>query len=111
MSIQLLDSTLKRFLQNGGASHLFSVILSLWETTNHPKMVEDSTKTKEDKMRKDSRFTKDIKKALKAEMIRIGHESNAVDYVVSRYDFDTYLLEGTLSHITKEISAVENAVN
>jgi len=62
-------------------------------------------------MRKDTQFSKDIKKALKAEMVRQGHESNAVDYVLSRYDFDSYLLEGTLSHISKEIYTVETAVN
>ena len=89
----------------------FDVILSLWETTNHPKMVELSSKTKEDKMRKDSKFSKDIRKALRAEMIRIGHEEGAVNYVLNRYDFDSYLLEGTLSHIDKEIYAVESAVN
>jgi hypothetical protein len=62
-------------------------------------------------MRNDTKFSKDIKKALKAEMVRIGHEANAVDYVLSRYDFDSYLLEGTLSHISKEIYTVESAVN
>jgi hypothetical protein len=89
----------------------FDVILSLWETTNHPKMVELSTKRKEPQMRKDSKFSKDIRKALRVEMIRIGHEESAVDYVLNRYDFDSYLLEGTLSHITNDIQAVENAVN
>jgi hypothetical protein len=62
-------------------------------------------------MRNDTKFSKDIKKALKAEMVRLGHEVNAVDYVLSRYDFDSYLLEGTLSHISKEIYTVESAVN
>lgn len=62
-------------------------------------------------MRKDTQFSKDIKKTLKAEMIRQGHESNAIDYVLSRYDFDSYLLEGTFSHISKEIYLVETAVN
>jgi len=62
-------------------------------------------------MYKDTQFSKDIKKALKKEMIRQGHQANAVDYVISRYDFDTYLLEGTLSHISKEVYSVETAVN
>jgi hypothetical protein len=89
----------------------FRVKVLLWETTSHPEVVEDSTTTKEDKMRKDSKFSKDIRKALKAEMIRIGHEEGAVNYVLNRYDFDSYLLEGTLSHIDGEIYAVESAVN
>ena len=62
-------------------------------------------------MYKETQFRKDIKKVLKKEMIRQGHESNAVDYVLSRYDFDSYLLEGTFSHISKEIYSVETAVN
>ena len=53
--------------------------------------------------RKDSQFSKDIRKALKKEMLRKNQLESAIDFILSSYDFDSYLLEGTLSHIEEQI--------
>ena len=42
-------------------------------------------------------------------MVRLGLDENAAAYVCSTYGFDTYLLEGTLSHLEKQIYDVQTA--
>jgi len=56
-----------------------------------------------------STFNKDISKAIVKEMVRLGLDANAAAYVCSTYGFDTYLLEGTLSHLEKQIYDVQTA--
>lgn len=58
-------------------------------------------------MRKESQFTKDIKKAIQKEMVKRGHLSEAVAFIVNRYDFESYLLEGSLSHLEDQIRCAE----
>jgi hypothetical protein len=101
----------KKLGEWGRLTRLFVLLFLCGKPPATPKWLNFQLKEKGYKMRKETKFTKDIRKALKAEMVRIGHEEGAVDYVLSRYDFDSYLLEGTLSHIDKEIYAVESAVN
>jgi hypothetical protein len=55
------------------------------------------------KMRKESQFNKDIKKVIKKEMLKRGQEESAIDFIVNSYDFDSYLLEGSLSHLEDQI--------
>ncbi len=57
-----------------------------------------------------STFQADISKAIIKEMTRCGLSEKAVAYVCSTYDFTSYLLEGSLSHLEKQIYAVETAV-
>ena len=56
-----------------------------------------------------STFNADISKAIVKEMVRLGLDKNAAAYVCSTYGFDTYLLEGTLSHLEKQIYDVQTA--
>ena len=56
-----------------------------------------------------STFNKDISKAIVKEMVRLGYDESAAAYVCSTYGFDTYLLEGTLSHLEKQIENVQTA--
>ena len=56
-----------------------------------------------------STFNKDISKAIVNEMVRRGLDKDASAYVCSTYDFETYLLEGTLSHLEKQIESVQIA--
>jgi hypothetical protein len=56
-----------------------------------------------------STFNKDISKAIVKEMVRCGLSEKAAAYVCSNYDFDSYLLEGPLSHLEKQIYEVETA--
>jgi hypothetical protein len=56
-----------------------------------------------------STFSKDIAKALVKEMKARGLSEKAAAYVCSNYDFDSYLLEGSLSHLEKQIYEVETA--
>lgn len=58
-------------------------------------------------MRKDSQFSKDIRKAIKKEMTKRGHLSEAVSFILDRYDFESYLLEGSLSHLEDQIRCAE----
>lgn len=51
-------------------------------------------------------FTQDIARALKKHYVRLGLDPAATEYVLSTYDFSSYLLEGTLSHIEKQIVQV-----
>lgn len=55
--------------------------------------------------RKESQFSKDIKKALAKEMLKKNLNEYAVEFILSSYDFESYLLEGTLSHIEEQIRA------
>ena len=54
-------------------------------------------------MYKESQFTKDIKKAIKKEMLKRSHLEEAINFVVNAYDFESYLLEGSLSHLEDQI--------
>jgi len=54
-------------------------------------------------MYKESQFTKDIKKAIKKEMLKRSHLEKAIDFVVNAYDFESYLLEGSLGHLEDQI--------
>ncbi len=56
-----------------------------------------------------STFSKDISKAIVKEMGRLGLDPKAAAYVCSNYDFTSYLLEGTLSHLEKQIYDVQTA--
>jgi hypothetical protein len=56
-----------------------------------------------------STFNTDISKAIVKEMGRLGLDPKAAAYVCSNYDFSSYLLEGTLSHLEKQIYQVETA--
>jgi hypothetical protein len=56
-----------------------------------------------------STFNADITKAIVKEMSRLGLDPKAAAYVCSTYGFDTYLLEGTLSHLEKQIYDVQTA--
>ena len=56
-----------------------------------------------------STFNKDISKAIIKEMTRCGLSEKAAVYVCSTYDFTSYLLEGSLSHLEKQIYNVEIA--
>lgn len=57
-----------------------------------------------------SSFNKDITRALVKEMKARGLSETAAAFVCSNYDFTSYLLEGTLSHLEKQIYEVETAV-
>jgi hypothetical protein len=61
------------------------------------------------KTNNNSTFNADITKAIVKEMSRLGLDPKAAAYVCSTYDFDTYLLEGTLSHLEKQIYDVQTA--
>ena len=67
------------------------------------------TKGKTVKTNNNSTFNADITKAIVKEMSRLGLDPKAAAYVCSTYDFDTYLLEGTLSHLEKQIYDVQTA--
>jgi len=54
-------------------------------------------------MYKESQFTKDIKKAIKKEMVKRGQDERAIDFIINSYDFESYLLEGSLSHLEDQI--------
>lgn len=54
-------------------------------------------------MRKESQFNKDIKKAIKKEMIKRGQDERSIDFIIYSYDFESYLLEGSLSHLEDQI--------
>jgi hypothetical protein len=56
-----------------------------------------------------STFQADITKAIIKEMTRCGLSEKAAAYVCSTYDFTSYLLEGSLSHLEKQIYNVEIA--
>jgi hypothetical protein len=56
-----------------------------------------------------STFNADISKAIVKEMGRLGLDPKAAAYVCSNYDFNSYLLEGSLSHLEKQIYQVETA--
>jgi hypothetical protein len=56
-----------------------------------------------------STFNKDISKAIINEMVRRGLNKDAATYICSTYGFDTYLLEGSLSHLQDQISQAEKA--
>lgn len=56
-----------------------------------------------------STFNKDISKAIIKEMVRCGLSESAAAYVCSTYDFTSYLLEGSLSHLEKQVYNVEIA--
>ena len=56
-----------------------------------------------------STFSKDISKAIVKEMKARGLSEKAAAYVCSNYDFTSYLLEGSLSHLEKQIYEVETA--
>ena len=58
---------------------------------------------------KNSTFQADITKAIVKEMVRCGLTEKAAVYVCSTYDFTSYLLEGSLSHLEKQIYNVEIA--
>ena len=58
---------------------------------------------------KNSTFQADITKALVKEMSRLGLDSKTAAYVCSTYDFTSYLLEGSLSHLEKQVYNVEIA--
>jgi hypothetical protein len=70
-------------------------------STNQPEPIERGTKMK----RKESQFSKDINKALTKEMLKRNLNPNAVAFILRSYDFESYLLEGTLSHIEGQIRA------
>ncbi len=42
-------------------------------------------------------------------MVLIGFDEKAAAFVCSNYDFHSYLLEGSLSHIEEQISKVQTA--
>ncbi len=42
-------------------------------------------------------------------MIRLGLDSKAAEYVCSTYDFNSYLLEGQLRNLEKQIHQVQIA--
>lgn len=54
-------------------------------------------------------LNKDIARALKNHYVRVGLDPKAAEYVLSSYDFCSYLLEGdaVLSHIEKQIVKVQ----
>lgn len=54
-------------------------------------------------------LSKDIANALKKHYVRIGLDPKAADYVLSTYDFYSYLMEGNavLSHIENQILKVQ----
>ena len=54
-------------------------------------------------MRKESQFNKDFKKVIKKEMLKRGLEASAIDFIINSYDFDSYLLAGSLSHLADQI--------
>ena len=56
-----------------------------------------------------STFQADITKAIVKEMIRLGLDSKAAAYVCSTYDFNSYLLEGQLRNLEKQIHQVQIA--
>ena len=56
-----------------------------------------------------STFNADITKAIVKEMSRLGLDPKAAAYVCSTYDFTSYLLEGSLSNLEKQIYSVEIA--
>ncbi len=56
-----------------------------------------------------STFNADITKAIVKQMVLIGFDAKAAAYVCSTYDFHSYLLEGTLSHLEEQISKVQTA--
>lgn len=56
-----------------------------------------------------STFNADITKAIVKEMVRLGLDPKAAAYVCSTYDFTSYLLEGSLSNLEKQIYNVEIA--
>jgi hypothetical protein len=58
---------------------------------------------------KNSTFNKDISKAIVKQMVLIGFDEKAAAFVCSNYDFHSYLLEGSLSHIEEQISKVQTA--
>jgi hypothetical protein len=58
---------------------------------------------------KNSTFNKDISKAIVNEMVRLGLDPKAAAYVCSTYDFTSYLLEGSLSHLEKQVYQVQIA--
>lgn len=51
-------------------------------------------------------LSQDIARALKKHYVRIGLDAKAADYVLSNYDFYSYLMEGVLSHIEDQILKV-----
>lgn len=51
-------------------------------------------------------LSQDIARALKKHYVRLGLDAAATEYVLSTYDFYTYLLEGSLSHIEEQIIKV-----
>lgn len=57
-------------------------------------------------MNSGDKLSKDIAKALKNHFVRIGLDERASDYVLSKYDFYCYLLEGSLSHLESDIVKV-----
>jgi hypothetical protein len=58
---------------------------------------------------KNSTFNADITKAIVKEMSRLGLDPKAAAYVCSTYDFTSYLLEGSFSHLEKQIYQVQTA--
>ena len=52
------------------------------------------------------KLSNDIARALKNHFVRIGLNASAAEYVLSNYDFCSYLLEGSLSHLEKQILQV-----
>ena len=56
-----------------------------------------------------STFNADITKAIVKEMSRLGLDPKAAAYICSTYDFTSYLLEGSLSNLEKQIYNVEIA--
>jgi len=56
-----------------------------------------------------STFNKDISKAIVKEMSRLGLDPKAAAYVCSTYDFNSYLLEGSLSQLNQQVFHVQTA--
>jgi hypothetical protein len=67
------------------------------------------TEGKTVKTTNNSTFQADIAKALVKEMSRLGLDPKAAAYVCSTYDFSSYLLEGSLSHLNQQIFHVQTA--
>ena len=56
-------------------------------------------------------FNKDIEKAIKKALLaKWAFSERAVDFVLSSYDFHSYLMEGVFSHLEDQIKRAEDSL-
>jgi len=56
-------------------------------------------------------FNKDIEKAIKKALLaKWPLDERAIDFVLSSYDFHSYLMEGTFSHLEEQVRRAEESL-